>query len=383
MNAVAPGTPVRFADLVVAVLREPRRVTGFDGARWDLLVRQANGANMLGRIALRLDEAGLADAVPPGPAAHLEAVRRLVRVKHDEVRREVTQVLRALAPLQVPVVLLKGAAYVEAGLPPAAGRLFSDVDLMVPKARIDEVESALMVHGWVTTHHSAYDQRYYRQWMHELPPLVHLRRQTALDVHHAIAPLTARWPVDSAALFARVLPVPGRAGVQVLAPEDMALHSMVHLLLNDDLSHGLRDLSDIDLLLRRFTASEPGFWQRLVERASALGLRRALFHGLACTVDLLGTPVPATVLDTVAGWGPPVPVRLLTRAAYRRALRARHRSTADAWTPAALFALYVRGHWLRMPPLLLTRHLLVKALAFNTAREPGEKTPTPPGLPVR
>ena len=43
-----------------------------------------------------------------------------------------------------------------------------------------------------TTHHSAYDQRYYREWMHELPPLLHVRRQTALDVHHAIAPETAR-----------------------------------------------------------------------------------------------------------------------------------------------------------------------------------------------
>jgi hypothetical protein len=28
-----------------------------------------------------------------------------------------------------------------------------------------------MLAGWAATHHDAYDQRYYRQWMHELPPM--------------------------------------------------------------------------------------------------------------------------------------------------------------------------------------------------------------------
>ena len=31
-------------------------------------------------------------------------------------------------------------------------------------------------------------------------------------------------------------------------------------------------------------------------------------------------------------------------------------------TPAAALALYIRSHWLRMPPLLLARHLLRKSV---------------------
>ena len=273
-------------DWVLAVLREPAKALSLDGAGWDLLLRQAGRANLIPRLAWLFDEHGLAAAVPPGPAAQFEGARRLVRVKHAEVRREVAQLARALAPLQVPVVLLKGAAYVMAGLPPAHGRLFSDVDLMVPKARIAEVESALMVNGWATTHHNAYDQRYYREWMHELPPLVHVQRLTTLDVHHAIAPITARWRADSARLFEDALGLqdtdPGAgSGLQVLAPADMVLHSMVHLLLNEELSHGLRDLSDIDMLLRHFASdaadsTRTAFWPRLTARASALGLQRAL-----------------------------------------------------------------------------------------------------------
>lgn len=37
------------------------------------------------------------------------------------------------------------------------------------------------------------------------------------------------------------------------------------------------------------------------------------------------------------------------------------RQEIDAVRPAALFLLYLRAHWLRMPPLLLVRHLTLKA----------------------
>ena len=53
---------------------------------------------------------------------------------------------------------------------------------------------------------------------------------------------------------------------------------------------------------------------------------------------------------------------------WARALRPLHADATDTWTPAALFALYVRAHWLRMPPLLLARHLTIKALKLHEDR---------------
>ena len=76
------------------------------------------------------------------------------------------------------------------------------------------------------------------------------------------------------------------------------------------------------------------------------------------------------MLAATASWGPGVAVAALLRAAYRRALRAPHPSTADLWTQPALFGLYVRAHSLRMPPALLTRHLWVKALKLNAPAQP-------------
>jgi hypothetical protein len=49
-------------------------------------------------------------------------------------------------------------------------------------------------------------------------------------------------------------------------------------------------------------------------------------------------------------------------ALWRRALRPPHHSVVGGLHRAALFMLYVRAHWLRMPTDLLLRHLAVKAL---------------------
>ena len=87
----------------------------------------------------------------------------MAEAQTEAVEREVAFLRKALATLDVDLVLLKGAAYLIAGLPAARGRVFSDVDILVPFDRLAEVEAALMLHGWTTTHHDAYDQRYYRQ----------------------------------------------------------------------------------------------------------------------------------------------------------------------------------------------------------------------------
>jgi len=360
------------ADLVVHALRKPETLAGWSPAQWDLLVRQARSAGLLARVGERLNRLGLADAVPPAPAAHLLSALTVAAAQHTEVRREIAFVQHALRDEPGPLVLLKGAAYLMAGLPPAAGRVFSDTDVLVPKARLGAVEAALMMHGWATTHHTPYDQRYYREWMHELPPLVHLRRQTALDVHHGISPLTARIRTDSAQLLRAAMPIPGQPGLAMLSPPDMVLHSMLHLLVNDELSHALRDLSDLDLLLRHFGA-EAAFWPRIVERAREGGLGRVLHYGLRFVVRVFETPMPADTTRACASCAPAAATAALMDALWRRALVPPHHSVVGAGHRVALFMLYVRAHWLRMPTGLLLRHLVVKAMR---RREPDSNPQT-------
>ena len=354
MNSIA-ANPLRLA------LREPQLLMGASPSQWDAFVRQARAASLLPRIATTLDELGLLQEVPAAPRAHLEAARRLGQAQADAVRREVAHIDRALAATGVPIVLLKGAAYLLADLPAARGRIFSDIDILVPRRALPEVEAALMLGGWASAKTTAYDQRYYRRWMHELPPLKHVSRRTMLDVHHAILPTTARLKPDSAKLLAASRPIAGEPRLRVLAPRDLVLHSATHLFCNEELGNGLRDLADLDSLLRHF-GPESGFWPGLTMRAAELDLTRPLYYALRYVAPILNTPVPTQVLREAEIGRPPPLLRGLMDAVFLRTLQPESAGVTDALGSLARTSLYVRAHWLRMPPLLLAQHLTTKAL---------------------
>ncbi len=354
MNMPAPT-------LLQTVLADPSSVQACSPAQWDLLVRQARRANLLGRLGSTLQEAGLMAAVPEAPRQHLVAADVICRRQSISVRWEVQCIRQALARCDTPIVLLKGAAYEMAGLAPARGRLFSDVDILVPRALLDAVESALMLDGWQASEHDAYDQHYYRAWMHEIPPLRHVRRDTTIDVHHNILPAIARVRVDAQALIDASVPVPGRDGVRVLQPVDMLLHSATHLFHEGEFTNGLRDLYDIDALLRAFGADER-FWDDLVPRAATLGLGRSLYYALHTSTRMLGTPVPDRVMAAARAWRPARPLAGLMAWCWRHALQPAHPSAETRGVRIARAALYLRSHWLRMPFPLMVWHLGRKAV---------------------
>jgi hypothetical protein len=362
-------------EILIHALREPQTSTNLTASAWTLLLQQARATGLLPRLADRLLALDDGKQRPAGVQGHLESALRLGRAQQAEVRREARYIDQALADLGVPVVLLKGCAYVVAELPAARGRVFSDVDILVPKSHIGQAESLLTMHGWMGTEQSAYNQRYYRQWMHELPPMQHVHRGTVLDVHHTILPETARLRPDPAKLLVRAQPVAGTRVLHVLAPADMLLHSMTHLFTNDDMTHALRDLSDLDLLTRHFSQL-PGLWESLLPRALELDLIRPLYYAMVQLQRVWATPVPAAFLQSLQEHRPsPVLAGVMDRI-WRHTLASPPVGGRSSLRHSlSLQALYLRGHWMRMPPLLLARHLSVKALGLHKVSQPATQPP--------
>jgi hypothetical protein len=191
-----------------------------------------------------------------------------------------------------------------------------------------------------------YDDEYYRRWMHELPPLIHPERDRMIDVHHTILPLTARLAPDAGKLIGAAVPL--GAGLAMLATEDMVIHGAIHLLADGDLSGGLRNLWDLDRLVREFGERDDTFWLRLAARAAEHGANRVVGRMARLCHAVFATPVPAewrrlTTSDRL------FVRRLLARDGWGRGARRMTRLT-----------FYVRSHWIRMPPALLARHLWIK-----------------------
>jgi len=343
-------------NLLIQALRAPQTVSRFSMDQWAVCLRQARQARVLGRLSILVEQVRPKLELPGKAVDLLEAGRTIAAGHERAVRWEISRIEYALGAIEIPIVLLKGAAYVMKGLPAARGRLHSDVDILVPQDRIALVESTLLQKGWEPTRHDSYDDHYYRAWSHELPPLQHKERKTIVDIHHNILPVKGRLHPDPRLLLASAEELPGTK-LKVLSPPDMVLHSAAHMFQDGELAGSLRDLTDLDDLLRDFGAAE-GFWDALASRARLLGLGRPLFYALRFTRSFFATPVPPEAIKAAARSAPPGVVVSLMDFLVHRAL-----APTDGKSPSARLAglaLYIRSHWLRMPPFLLTRHLLVK-----------------------
>ena len=346
----------------VAAIREPQQVHGWTLADWDLVVRVGRRLRLLARLAESLERAELLDLVPEPVRHHLVAEQRVSRYRTAAMTWALARVRAALAEPAHPCVLLKGAAYLGQGLPIAPGRMPSDVDILVPRDHLDEARRRLQADGWTEVALDAHDQRYYRDWSHEVPPMRHALHPIELDLHHGIRPPVGVFPVDTDALLACLQPSLW-PGWQVLQPVDQLLHSAVHLITDSDLRDRLRDLVDLDGLLRHF-GRDAAFADALLERAAGLGLREPLAIAVRFCVEWLGTPLPESARRVLARWEP----RGLRRAWLLPALDALLAPTdpdrAAPWTQSLAAGVFLVHHQAgRLPLRLLVPHVWHKLRA--------------------
>ncbi|WP_404338069.1 nucleotidyltransferase family protein [Sphingomonas sp. MMS12-HWE2-04] len=328
------------AAILVRALRDPGTTAALDAAGWTALLAIARAEQLIGTLAVRLD--GL--PVPNPVSRILADARASAEQGRVAALWEAEMARRALG--DVPVVLLKGTAFVAAGLAAGRGRSIGDLDILVPRDRIDQAEAMLLAAGWEWVKPDPYDDAYYRRWMHELPPLIHRERDRMIDVHHTILPLTAKITPDAGALLADSLALEN--GLGILAPNDMLCHAAAHLFADGDLAGGLRNLWDIHCLIGEFGTAG------LDARARHHGLDAPMRRAARLAHDLYGTEIPpdwctANGLDSL----------------YRRRLLAR-----DGWgrpsRRVTRLGFYLRSHAIRMPAALLARHLWTKWRSGHT-----------------
>ena len=345
---------------LIRYLRHPQTALEFNSSEWEQLLRSARHGYLSSRVAWLALQNGLMAKLPEKVQFHFHSALRVAETQAVSVNWEVAQIHKALSELAIPFVILKGGAYIKGKFAPAAGRVLSDIDIMVPKDRLNDAERALYDGGWFATKLNAYDQRYYREWMHELPPMQHLGRGTTLDLHHTILPPTALLKPGINLLWAAVLPIKNENGVFVLAPVDMVLHSATHLFHDGELEHGLRDLVDMDALIGQFS-EQPGFFNSLIDRANELNLGRPLHYALQYCRVFLHTQIPDEILPRLAGLrSQSIVIRSVMDIVALRSIGSILIARPSVKTRVSQFAMYVRSHYLRMPMRLLIPHLLRK-----------------------
>ena len=362
---------------------EPDRVCYYSVPEWELFLRQARSSRLAGQWAYRLAQQESFDQIPEPAQMALDAAWTYSEHHQRALMWEIRQVEKVLHNLDCVKILLKGASYIYQEMEFAQGRLVSDLDVLVPKSAIQEAEMTLLDNGWESGKYDPYDQRYYRQWMHEIPPMVNLQRGMTIDMHHNILPETSRRHLDATPLFdsAVALTVPDSiqkenpwaptvSGWRSLQDVDMVIHAAVHAFQEGEIDGSLRDIIDIDGLLRRFSETSSDFWTRLLDRAKQLGQTRPLYYASHYSHEILDTPIPDEMVKPIRKMGPGLFARSFMDATVFRALAP---PTYELRPFSARFSslfLYARSHYGRMPLNLLIPHLWHKAFPKDKIPEP-------------
>jgi hypothetical protein len=349
-----------FALNLHKLLIDPSCVTQWNLSDWDCLLQQAYASGMLAKVYVLLQTSGNLVNVPEQISWHFNAANSAFEAHKDAVLKEVEHISKALSLSGITATFLKGAAYLIVQDKAAEGRIFSDVDIFVEKSQLSTAEHMLGWHGWSIVDKDDYDQAYYRQWMHELPPMTHSSRGTTVDVHHNLLPIIGRVKLDAEKLQSNICIIPGQK-YAVLCAEDRVLHSAAHLFLNSEFDHGFRDLYDLDQLLRQHQQNNLDFIPDLIKRAEELGLGSVLYYCFRYTRSIFNTPLPESLSDSQASVVAQTLGTKILHPFMFRALQPRHSSCSDYLSSFSLLVLFVRGHWLKMPLHILIYHLLCKS----------------------
>ena len=235
--------------LLIAALRGEVDWTTLTLRDWDILLLLASHLELGSQLATSILRATNPPTLPPEVSPTLNHAIQAVAFNHKLHKFELRFLKRIAEASNTQPILLKGAAYLACNHPWADGRKTNDVDLLLASKSLDGFEAALRSEGYEPDDElSASDRRYYRKWLHELPPYKHSYRKLEVDVHFRLLPVSdpKSFPVEDWIERSRSLNDPNP--FRVLDPVDQVLHAIINLGHTGEFRRATRDTWDISCL---------------------------------------------------------------------------------------------------------------------------------------
>ena len=276
---------------------------------WSALVERAQGNGVAPLLYRRLRE------IPHIPPTALDPLRQAYyqNAAANTLRyRELEQVLSALEAAGIPTLVLKGPALALTIYPDPALRVIGDLDLLVRREQVEQAMAALRRLGYETPDRGLpYPIAYLTRFGRHFQLQRHERAGTfELEVHWTL--IGELWAgavtaIDIEGLWARAIPLQGDGWEACQpSPADMLLHLALHATLMHGFTElGIRIYVDVDRLVRHYASGKEAgaFWAQAIALARAQRLATILYTTLIVARDLLGTPLPTSVLAALRPGG--------------------------------------------------------------------------------
>ncbi len=346
---------------LVDVLVKPEKLLELSPAALSDIVSEARYFNMLAQLKYLCESRGYWSLLPKKFQSHLSSATLFYENQRRKLEIEAEEITKVLTPLKVEWMYLKGGAYHLNNMTGFSGRMMSDIDILVEETAINRVEAAFKSNGWVSAKISNYDEKFYRSWSQEIPPLRHLYRQVELDVHFNILPKTLKETVDGRLLFDQAVSIDSRPSQKVLKPHAMLIHSAIHLFYESEYHKGLRDLYDIWILIENYSSHET-FWDDLIELQKKIGNEESVYLALRYSQIVYDASIPPTVLEYYERFKPNKFYLLTLDFCFLNIFTCVYPPHRKFGHGVSESILYLRGHLKRMPLRLLIPHLTKKSL---------------------
>jgi Uncharacterised nucleotidyltransferase len=259
---------------------------------WDLAVEQARLYHVMPLLFWEIKNQPGLTALPEGKRQELHHSFVTSTSRNLLLFRELADILKALQPAGIPVILLKGLHLAKWVYPEIALRPMGDIDLLLHTDDLARAASILQGLGYRFIRAFKLEREVHK---HQHIPRLWQPGKAVVELHWHIATPGSPLTVDLEGLWRRAEPVEvAGASALVLSPEDLLLHINYHLM-QEEFIRGLKRLYDIAALTSYW--GERLDWLQLQQRAEVWNFRKGLFLGLHLSSALLNAYVPQNVLD--------------------------------------------------------------------------------------
>ncbi len=349
----------------IAFVRDPEQYCqNASKQQWTAFIDEARQYALLGSCYFLAQDHDVWARIPAAVQNHLVSGYHYAEKQKITLLNELIELEKIFTDSAIPALLVKGVAYRVDGYSLARGRVFSDIDLLVPDSHFAQALEKLKNAGYLEFSMSAYDRRYYLRWTHQHPPLTHFLRGANIDLHHHIFPVSSRENIRVEPIVEQAIPLTDSA-FSVPSPAHLFMHAAVHLFYQDETHKLVKDLVDLYLLYQEVITRQP--FSDLVAAAQQSNAQAAVFYALSTLQQVFAIQLPAEA-------GQLAPAASRYRTWQMQFLLTHLLDHTSAWHRPAHFFWFVRGHLLKMGPLTLLYHSIAKSIEqFKERRELSKK----------
>jgi hypothetical protein len=264
-------------------------LTQIPTGEWQEVVKLAGMHNLAPRLYHHLKQHSLSlpgEVISSLKEAYLNNTARNMRLYH-----ELAKVLRTLLETNLPVIVLKGAALAETVYSNIGLRPMGDVDLLVRKEDLKNVDRVLRSMGCEAQGQTRVVLKGFHHFHYTTP-----RTGLSLEIHWDLVNADLPFRIDLEGIWKRaeIAEVSGEKCL-ILSAEDLLLHLCLHTGRHVQYLQ-LSMLVDIDEVIRSHHSID---WTQVSRRAQQWGILRPVYVILRLCRELLGAGVQADWLKSI------------------------------------------------------------------------------------